>query len=304
MRPAFFSIGLFLVFLAAALADSLLSLAYAEDVALACFGGFILLELVNVARLNLIAASILACIGIVTGAMAHDVFGTLYQGAERTVPFMLLFAGVLCLRIPANASPILLSLRDTVVKQPPGRRFIMTSVTSHCLTVVFNLAGITLLSSLIRPGTEENLQRRLGRAVSQGMASASCWAPFFVAAVVIYSNLPTVQWSTVAPVGFVMAMLLIGWSWLTDRLLVRPGTSAAKTGVRETPYSQPPERPGLAEARHSADHAAVILHSGSKRRGSDNTVGDGHHCPAIRLRLADPDSKKPARRCPGDTSAE
>jgi len=193
MRRDPFSITLFLAFFVAALIDTLLQLPYSGAFALICFAGFIALEISHVARLNLIAAAILAGIGVTTGYMAGDVTDTLIKGAERTVPFLLLFAGVLCLRIPANASPTLLSLRDTVVKQPPGRRVFMTAVTAQCLTVLLNLAALTLLSSLIRPGTEKNLQRRLGRALSQGLGSASCWAPFFVAAVVIYSMLPTVR---------------------------------------------------------------------------------------------------------------
>lgn len=239
MRRDSFSISLFLVFFVAALANTILDVSFAFYIAMACLVGFIALEISHVARLHLIAAAVLASIGITSGYLAGDVFATLLKGVERTIPFLLLFGGVLCLRVPANHSPILLGLRDTVVIQPPGRRYLITGVATHFLTIVFNLAGITLLSSLIRPGTEERLQRRLGRAMSQGLASATCWAPFFVAAVVIYSVLPTVRWSSVAPVGAVLSVILLGWGWLSDRLFVRPATPGNLASVKPPEFAQP-----------------------------------------------------------------
>lgn len=239
MRRDYISIILFLVFFVATLADEMLEVPVAFDLAMASLVGFIAIEISHVARLHLIAAALLTGTGVLTGYVAGDVFATLLKGIERTAPFLLLFGGVLCLRIPANHSPILLSLRDTVVIQPPGRRYFMTGVVAHFMTIVFNLAGITLLSSLIRPGTEGRLQRRLGRAMSQGLASATCWAPFFVAAVVIYSVLPTVRWSSIAPVGVVLSIILLGWGWLTDRLFVRPDTASNLAGVTPPEYTQP-----------------------------------------------------------------
>lgn len=239
MHRDFLSILLFLVFLITALADAIAGLAYANQIAVVCVIGFIGIEISRVAGLNLIAAAILTGVGVLAGYLAHDTAETLLKGVERTIPFLLLFGGVLCLRIPANTSPSLLGLRDTVVRQPPGRRYLMTAVSAHFLTIIFNLAGITLLSSLIRPGTEERLQRRLGRALAQGLASATCWAPFFVAAVVIYSVLPGVRWSTIAPVGICMSAVLLCWSWLSDRLFVRPAKPAKTESVRPSDFSKP-----------------------------------------------------------------
>lgn len=233
------SLIFFLVFFAATLVDVLTTAPYASDIALACFCFFIVLEITKVARLNLIAAALLTGTGLIAGYVAGDTVGTLLKGAERTLPFLLLFGGVLCLRIPANVSPALLGFRDTVVSQPAGRRFFMATVSAHFLTIIFNLAGITLLSSLIRPGTEAGLQKRLGRALSQGLASATCWAPFFVAVVVIYSVLPTVRWSVIAPYGLALSAILLSWSWFVDRVFVRPGTPSATTAVKHPEYSQP-----------------------------------------------------------------
>lgn len=239
MRRDFLSILLFLVFLITALADSIAGVAYANEIAIVCVIGFIGMEINRVARLNLIAAALLAGIGITAGLIAGNASETLLKGIERTLPFLLLFGGVLCLRIPANTSPSLLGLRDRVVLQPPGRRYLFTAISAHCLTIIFNLAGVTLLSSLIRPGTEERLQRRLGRALAQGLASATCWAPFFVAAVVIYSVLPTVRWSTIAPAGIGLSVVLLSWSWLSDRVFVRPAKPAVAASVEPAGFSKP-----------------------------------------------------------------
>ncbi|MDF1749322.1 MAG: hypothetical protein P1V34_10660, partial [Alphaproteobacteria bacterium] len=126
------------------------------------------------------------------------------------------------LQEPSSQSPSLLAVREMVMRQGPGRRFAWVMVVGHFLGVAFNLAGLSLLTPMVAKGAAVRLQKRLSRAMIQGFAAGTCWSPLYVGTAVIIASVPGVNWLQVGPTGFAIAMAMLVWSWIVDRLFSRP----------------------------------------------------------------------------------
>jgi hypothetical protein len=163
-----------------------------------------------------------------SGALA-DLIG----GAERALPFMVLFAAVMCLQLPALVSPSFRQLGERVVAQPPGRRYLMLAFAGHYMGAVLNLAGLQLVASLLDPDMRPTLRRRLTLAVLRGFSAAVMWSPFFVGMGVILTVVPEVSWLQLAPAGLVIGSGLVLLAWALDR---------ATRGPRD-PQGERPEVP-------------------------------------------------------------
>ena len=191
---------------------------------------YLLLETHRTAATQRYVGLALAALGLAAAALNGSLVDTLLDGLRRTLPFLLLFASVTWLQIPAGQSPALLKVRAVALAQPPGRRFAVVGVVSHFLGVAFNLAGLSLLSPMVRQGTAKALRERLGRAMVQGFGAGTAWSPFYVGTAVILSTVPGVRWLEVAPVGLVLAVVTIACSWGYDRVFLRgAGPATTKT---------------------------------------------------------------------------
>ena len=190
---------------------------------------FLILEFSRIPPTHKKVGIILLVGGGIAAAVHGTFFETIYSGLQRTLPFLLLFASVAWLQVPSSQSPSLLAVREAVLRQPPGRRFASVVSAAHFLGVSFNLAGLALLTPMVRQGIEINLQRRLGRAMIQGFAAGTCWSPFYVGTAFILTAVPGVDWVAVGLPGLAIAFILMIWSWLFDRLFSRPAVVPAET---------------------------------------------------------------------------
>ena len=184
----------------------------------------LLLLVLEFTRIPLIQKSVgivLILGGVITAAFTDDIFGTLYTGIVRALPFLLLFASVAWLQEPSSQSPSLLAVREMVMRQGPGKRFAWVMTVAHFLGVAFNLAGLSLLTPMVAKGAVARLQKRLSRAMIQGFSAGTCWSPLYVGTAVIIASVPGVNWLDVGPTGFVIAMAMLVWSWIVDRLFSR-----------------------------------------------------------------------------------
>jgi hypothetical protein len=244
-----FSSWLFLALVVAALLDAF-GVVYAGAAAVAFLALFIVLEIRLVAWPQLAIASVLIVAGLAAAISAPGaaaipaVAATLAKGLKAALPFLVLFAAVAWLTVPALESPSLRAARDTVASQPPGWRFATLALAAHLLGSVFNLVAVSLLAILIghqdRPTGRASAdnhksggisgartsdlaadaagRRRLARALVQGFATATAWSPLFVGTAVILAVLPEVRWISIAPYGVGLAMLLLVLAWSADRL--------------------------------------------------------------------------------------
>lgn len=161
---------------------------------------------------------LLGAAGLALGAWSGRLPETAIGGAERALQFLVLFAAVACLRLPALASPSMRAVGDHVVSQPPGRRFLAVELGSHLFGAVLNLAGLQFVATVIERNRDPALRRRLAAAVLRGYSAASCWSPLFVSLAVVLTVVPGLGWLDVAPMGLCAAAVLLAIGWLSDRL--------------------------------------------------------------------------------------
>jgi hypothetical protein len=249
--PAALYLGVYLL----TLADALVPQPWLAGAAAAGLAAFVLLELPRIRTGQRVAAAVLICGGLAAAAFdggAAAVWRDLVEGLVRALPFMVLFAAVMCLQVPALASPAFRSLGARVVAQPPGRRYLMLALAGHYLGAVLNLAGLQLVASLLDPGMRAGLRRRLTIAVVRGFSSAVLWSPFFVGMGVILTVLPQVSWLDLGPLGLALGLGFVALAWALDRVLSRRGREAA-------PAPQAAAGDGLPAGRAAAGVAAVFL---------------------------------------------
>jgi hypothetical protein len=231
---------LFLLIAVMTVLHALSQLAVFNHIAILAVIIFLVLEYHRTPLTHKIVGSILVIGGVGTAAFHGTFYETLYAGFTRTLPFLLLFASIAWLQVPSSQSPSLLAVREAVMRQPPGRRFASVVTASHFLGVSFNLAGLALLTPMVRKGVSPSLQRRLGSAMAQGFSAGTCWSPFYVGTAFILTAVPGVDWINVGLPGFMIALALMLWSWLIDRLFSRPAapdTPAGLTGETSLPIA-------------------------------------------------------------------
>lgn len=237
MTRSAFTAGLYLAASLLTLADALTGSDALRLAAAACMVGFVALELPQVQWAQRLAGGALLLGGLAAGWQHGTLAAVALDGASRALPFLVLFAAVMTLQVPALASPAFRTLGEAVVRQPPGRRYAMLALAGHGLGAVLNLAGLQLVASLIDPETEAPLRRRLTLAVMRGFSAAVCWSPFFVGMAVVLTVLPQTSWLQVAPVGALAAAALLATAWSADRLArprptaTAPRPSAPKVGA-------------------------------------------------------------------------
>jgi len=188
---------------------------------------FLMLEFTTAPRTQQVVAVLLCSAGLAIGMIMGSGMEVMVDGLRRSQLFLVLFAAVAWLQIPAGQSPSLNAARETVEAQPPGRRFLVLAGAAHGLGAVLNLAGISLLSSMIGKQESPAIKKRLTRGLMIGFSSGSCWSPFFVGTAVILSILPSVRWLEVAPFGMAAGILIIAGGWIFDRTFVDPGPRSA-----------------------------------------------------------------------------
>lgn len=244
MRIAQVSSGLFLLIALLTVANAIFRLPPLEDAAILALFAFLVLEFPRIPRTQRTVGLVLIAAGILAAMGSETPFASIHAGLRRTLPFLVLFASIGWLQLPSSHSPSLLAIREAVLRQRPGKRFAAVALAAHFLGVTFNLAGLSLLTPMVRQGTEKHLQERLGRAMVQGFGAGSCWSPFFVGTAFVLAAVPGVEWSTVGPAGLAIALVLLLWSWLIDRLFARGASPSSPPADGDA--SAPDTLPGRA----------------------------------------------------------
>lgn len=217
MNPIPWTAWIYLLVCVFAIVDALFGVRAVGAAAMALSLLFIAVESPRAPRIQQIVGTVLATLGLLIGFGAGDLVGTFLSGVRRTLPFFVLFCSVVWMQAAAARSPAIQAVRDFAAGQPPGRRFLMISLFAHVLGAAFNLAGISLLATLISQHSDRSVRIRLARALTQGFSSCACWSPFFVGTSVILSLLPGVRWVEIAPFGLAIAAVLITTNWWINR---------------------------------------------------------------------------------------
>ncbi|MBT3359528.1 MAG: hypothetical protein HN403_07875 [Rhodospirillales bacterium] len=229
MKPHFASSSVCIAFYVVALAAYFSADATVTLIASGLLVAYVGLEIRRIPRGQVAAGVVMIGLGLGTAILSGAGWEAMLGGVRRAQVFFLMFAAVAWLRFPADRSPSLRDVQERAVSQPPGRRFAILALASHILGSVLNMAGISLMSGVVRDVADPALRRRLTCAVMQGFTAASCWTPFFIAMTVVLSVIPGLRWSEVAPTGFLMAVVLTLLAWVMDRVFYRNRTASPET---------------------------------------------------------------------------
>lgn len=182
---------------------------------------FLALELRNTPIPQAAVGLVLITAGCASVYASGTDLAVLIDGFARSKTFLMLFFSVTWLRIPATDSPSIRAARRTIINQPPGRRFVYLATGVHVLGAVLNLAGLSLLSTMVERQKDLILRRRMLTALMIGFVSASSWSPFYVSMVVVLLAVPSLQWTDVLGWGAGLALLVLVVGWLYDRVAWR-----------------------------------------------------------------------------------
>lgn len=195
-----------------------LGLPWASQGAAVLLLSFLALETPRVPPAQRAMGVVLAGLGLWSCVAAGEPLALIADGLIGALPFLVLFGAVLCLQVPALASPSLRAVGAAVVRQPPGRRYLAVAAGAHLLGAMLNLAGLQFVASVLERAGDERLRERLALAMMRGFSPAACWSPLFVSTAVMLSVLPGLTWGDIAPLGMATAAGLVALAWAGDRL--------------------------------------------------------------------------------------
>ena len=199
------------------LLDELLRLPYLVEISTALVFLFVVLEFKLVPRAQQIAGSILITLSLIAAVISDEIYMVIVDGIGRSRIFLLLFFAISWLQFPVKQSPTLNQMRDIIISQPPARRFIFLAFGAHILGTVLNIAGLSLLTSIVEKQKKIALKRSLSVILMQGFTSASCWSPFYIGMIVVLVALPSLNWADVAPAGGLIAVCIMFSGWIVDQ---------------------------------------------------------------------------------------
>ncbi|MEX0693742.1 MAG: hypothetical protein WD075_04790 [Rhodospirillales bacterium] len=233
MKRNTISASFYLVLVIVAISSKLWPYSFAREIVITLTVLFLVLEFGKAPALQRNVGALIFGVGALCAWAGGDLVGGLMDGLEKSQIFIVMFFAVSWLREPAVTSPTLRTLRDAVVAQPAGRRYPILWLSSHFLGSVLNLAAMSLLSSMAGEQSDRRLRKRLSIALMMGFTTASTWGPFYVSIAVVLSAIPSVRWIDIAPLGFMLSMVLLCVGWIYDRVFLRenPVATSQRSGV-------------------------------------------------------------------------
>ncbi|MBI2240052.1 MAG: hypothetical protein HYU59_04520 [Magnetospirillum gryphiswaldense] len=155
-----------------------------------------------------------------------------------------LFAALGFLREAAETSALVQQCGELMVRQPPGRRYLVLTLGSHLISLVLNFGVLPLLGTMVMKGNtleaaggEQRIvdirTRRMLSAMLRGFAMMTAWSPLSVSFAVTIVVVPGLDWPHLLPIQALLAGLLLGLGWYLDRRAFPP-TGQALPGVGQT----------------------------------------------------------------------
>lgn len=145
-----------------------------------------------------------------------------------------LFAALGFLREAAETSPLVQQCGELMVRQPPGRRYLVLTLGSHLISLVLNFGVLPLLGTMVMKGNtldaaggEQRIvdirTKRMLSAMLRGFAMMTAWSPLSVSFAVTVVVIPGLDWTQLLPIQAGLAALLLALGWYLDRRAYPPG---------------------------------------------------------------------------------
>ena len=171
----------------------------------------------------------------------------LFEASGRFAFFATFVVALSMLRLPAYRSRLVRRCGQSMLLQPPSRRYPILSLGSALFGIILNIGVLNLFAAMIeksntlsaaqgRAWVREARQRRMMLALLRGFSLAPLISPMGIGVAVVLSSLPQVTWPQLAPYILGAAALIFMAGWAVD-YFPGPHPPANKTYV--TPSLRP-----------------------------------------------------------------
>lgn len=171
----------------------------------------------------------------------------LFEASGRFAFFATFVVALSMLRLPAYRSRLVRRCGQSMLLQPPSRRYPILSLGSALFGIILNIGVLNLFAAMIEKSNTLNAaqgrawiqharQRRMMLALLRGFSLAPLISPMGIGVAVVLSSLPKVTWLQLAPYILGAAALIFLAGWAVD-YLTGPHPPANKAYV--TPSLRP-----------------------------------------------------------------
>lgn len=172
----------------------------------------------------------------------------LFEASGRFAFFATFVVALSMLRLPAYRSRLVRRCGQSMLLQPPSRRYPILSSGSALFGIILNIGVLNLFAAMIeksntlgaaqgRAWVREARQRRMMLALLRGFSLAPLISPMGIGVAVVLSSLPQVTWLELAPYILGAATLIFLAGWAVD-FVTGPHPPASKTQLA-TPSLRP-----------------------------------------------------------------
>ncbi|WP_386077603.1 hypothetical protein ACFIOZ_11375 [Vreelandella sp. F11] len=172
----------------------------------------------------------------------------LFEASGRFAFFATFVVALSMLRLPAYRSRLVRRCGQSMLLQPPSRRYPILSLGSALFGIILNIGVLNLFAAMIeksntlgaaqgRAWVREARQRRMMLALLRGFSLAPLISPMGIGVAVVLSSLPQVTWLELAPYILGAAALIFLAGWAVD-FMTGPHPPASKA-----PLATPSLRP-------------------------------------------------------------
>ncbi|GGW23171.1 hypothetical protein [Vreelandella hamiltonii] len=165
----------------------------------------------------------------------------LFEASGRFAFFATFVVALSMLRLPAYRSRLVRRCGQSMLLQPPGRRYPILSLGSALFGIILNIGVLNLFAAMIeksntlsaaqgRTWVQQARQRRMMLALLRGFSLAPLISPMGIGVAVVLSSLPQVTWLQLAPYILGAAGLIFMAGWAVD-YLTGPHPPANKSSV-------------------------------------------------------------------------
>ena len=201
-------------------------------------------QLTRMAKGLLCAAGVLTLLALWSSPTPGQL---LFEASGRFAFFATFVVALSMLRLPAYRSRLVRRCGQSMLLQPPSRRYPILSLGSALFGIILNIGVLNLFAAMIeksntlsaaqgRAWVREARQRRMMLALLRGFSLAPLISPMGIGVAVVLSSLPQVTWPQLAPYILGAAALIFMAGWAVD-YFTGPHPPANKTYV--TPSLRP-----------------------------------------------------------------
>lgn len=179
-------------------------------------------KLTRMAKGLLLVASIMSLLALWRSPNPSQL---LFDASGRFAFFATFVVALSMLRLPAYRSRLVRRCGQSMLLQPPSRRYPILSLGSALFGIILNIGVLNLFAAMIeksntlgaaqgRAWVREARQRRMMLALLRGFSLAPLISPMGIGVAVVLSSLPQVTWLALAPyiLGAAALIFLAGWA--------------------------------------------------------------------------------------------